>query len=172
MEPFVYISANNCMPDSLIWSHAELESFRKMDFANLIEKEVKLDKKYMDCYIRDTSYAWLEFNDCNNGRGYQLKMPFNKKNNMSIYKSALTKFDPKFKIEEGLAVSADYTFLYIEDKATGKTAKVKIAGDKELKIDWNELHKTFDSAHVTRTRAYVELFDQNEKRTVEKNITL
>ena len=39
---------------------------------------VAINKDYIHCVIKDTSYAWLVFNDCFTGRGIQIKLPFSK----------------------------------------------------------------------------------------------
>jgi hypothetical protein len=170
-KPYVYITASDCKPDSLIWSHSALDNNRKMAFNTLVDRPVYLNKANVSCYIKDTSYAWLKFNDCLTGRGYLMKLPFNKGNDLSNYTSALNNFDPQFKIAEGLICYADYTFIYVEDMETGKAAKL-LMNDEELKIDWNNIHKTFESVNVTRQKIEADILINGNKKHVEKNISL
>ncbi len=131
----------------------------------------KLNKDFIACYFKDTSYAWLEFNDCFTGRGYLAKLNFQKEAGRSKYTSALTRFDPKFMIADGLICYADYYAVYAEDILTGKTERLKLS-DKELKINWNQLHETIDSVNITRDRMYVELITNGERKPLEKKISM
>lgn len=169
-KPFVYITANDCLPDSLIWSHDLLDDNRKMGFRTLMERNIRMNKSAVECFIKDTSYAWLKFNDCVTGRGFVLKLPFNKKNSISNYSSALNSFDPQFKIQDGLICYADYAFLYVEDMNTGKVEKL-LLNDKELKIDFNNIHETFESVNVTRNKITANIIVDGVKKTVEKTIS-
>ncbi len=83
LKPYVYISAKNCVADTLIWSYSGMGVNRKMDFADMIGAVARLNKHFVRCIITDTSYAWLLFNDCSNGRGYYIKIPFAKSRNIS-----------------------------------------------------------------------------------------
>ena len=143
----------------------------KLDFNEVAGSGLRLNKNYLGCYFNDTSYAWLEFNDCFTGRGYLVKLNFNKKAGRSEYSSALTRFDPKFKIEDGLICYADYAFVYVEDITTGKIAKLLLS-DHELKIDYNNIHTVFDSANITRNRIFVNLIENGNKKPLEKQISL
>ncbi|HEU4574402.1 MAG TPA: hypothetical protein VFS36_05315 [Chitinophagaceae bacterium] len=170
-KPYVYISPKACSPDTLVWSNKYLVNNRKMDLAYLLGQPVTINAKYVDCYFKDTSYAWLQFNDCSTFRGFLLKLPYSKQYDISKYSSALTKFDPKFKIGDGLICYADYSFVYVEDMATGNKAQLKLA-DEELDIDFNNIHATFDSVNVTRTRIFVNLKQKGKITPLEKTISL
>jgi hypothetical protein len=170
-KSYVYISAKSCSPDTLVWSNKFLETERKMGLSNLLGQPVSLSSKYTNCFIKDTSYAWLWFNDCSTFRGFLLKLPYSKNESISKYSSALTNFDPKFKIAEGLICYADYAFVYVEDMATGKKEELQLA-DKELDINFNDIHATFDSVNVSRSRIFVSLLINGNKKTLEKNISL
>ena len=128
-QPYVYISANNCVADTITWSFIDMGINRKMAFSDLAGTSVKLNKDYIDCFIKDTSYAWLRFNDCSNGRGFLIKIPFDKKTNISRKASGLNKFDPKFSIAEGLIAYSDSGNIFVEDMATGK-AEMMTFGDQ------------------------------------------
>jgi hypothetical protein len=170
-KPHVYITASDCIADTVVWSHSGMVNNLKMDFNEVAATGLRLNKNYIGCYFNDTSYAWLEFNDCLTGRGYLVKLNFNRKAGRLKYSSALTRFDPKFKIEDGLICYADYSFVYVEDVKTGKIAKLLLA-DHELKIDYNNIHAVFDSANITRNRIFVKLIENGSERPLEKNISL
>lgn len=170
-KPFVYISVNDCMPDTVIWSHNKLASNLKIDFNEVAGSGLRINKDKIACYFKDTSYAWLEFNDCLTGRGFLAKLNYTKKSNRSKYTSALTHFDPKYKIEDGLICYADYTFIYVEDIYTGKTEKMLLA-DHEVKINYDQIHNTFDSVNISRNRIFIELIENGQKKPLEKKISL
>jgi hypothetical protein len=170
-KPYVYISVRDCVADTVIWSYSRMANNLKMEFSEVAAPGLRINKNYFGCYFNDTSYAWLEFNDCVTGRGYLVKLYFNKKAGRLKYSSALTRFDPKFKIEDGLICYADYSFVYVEDVKTGKGAKLLLA-DHELKIDYNNIHAVFDSANITRNRIFVNLIENGTKKPLEKKISL
>lgn len=171
LKPYVYISVKDCRADTIVWSHSLLATNRKMSFSELTGKEVLVNKDYIAAYFKDTSFVWLRFNDCITGRGFLLKLPFEKSANMSNYTSALNSFDPKFKIEDGLIVYFDNLFIYAQDMESGKVEKMKL-NDTRLEIDFDKVHKTFDSVHVTRDRIFVNLLMNDEKKSMEKSINL
>jgi len=170
-KPYVYISARGCTPDTILWSHANMVSNRKMGLSELLGQPVSINKQFVRCDFYDTSYAWVQLNDCSTFRGYFLKLPFDKKKSISKYSSGLTNFDPKYSVEDGLICYADYSFLYVEDKATGKIEKALLS-DKQLDIDFNNVHATFDSVNITRKRIFVTMKAGNEPKTIEKGINL
>jgi hypothetical protein len=170
-KPRVYISASSCSPDTILWSHANLLNNRKMGLSDLLGQPVTINKDFVRCEIYDTSFAWVQLNDCSTFRGYLLKLPFDKKKNISKYGGALTDFDPKYKIADGLVCYSDRAFIYVEDKVTGKIEKMKLA-DHSLDIDFNEIHASFDSVNVTRTHVYVNLVQNKEAKVIEKDISL
>jgi len=170
-KPYVYITANSCSPDTILWSHQNLENNRKMSISELLGKPVTINKEFVKCEIYDTSFAWVQLNDCSTFRGYLLKLPFDKKKTISKYSSGLTDFDPKYKIADGLVCYSDRAFLYVEDKVTGKIEKMKLA-DHSLDIDFDNVHAAFDSVNVTRNRIFVKLIQDNESKPIEKAISL
>lgn len=169
-SPYVSVSLSNCIPDTITWSHRQLATKRKMGFYELVGKEARLNKNFVKCYFKDTSYAWLRFNDCITGRGFLVKLPYNKADKWSIYTSALNDLDPKFSVEEGLIAYYDETFLYVQDMATGKKDKM-LMHDTPLKFDHNKIHETIDSIHVTRSKVWANLKIGNEWKGKEKNLT-
>jgi hypothetical protein len=170
-HPFVYLSVKNCKPDTLTWSHDQLSTNRKSGFYELVGKDVRLNKNYISCSFKDTSYAWLKFNDCVTGRGFLVKLPYSKSDKWSIYTSALNSFDPKFKVDEGLIAYYDDTFIYVQDPQTGKTEKMVMA-DKKLDIDYNDVHKTIDSVNISRTKIWANLTIDGQTKPKDKTISL
>ncbi len=170
-NPYVYISMAQCIPDTIFWSHEGLDKNLAIPFSDLVDRGLKINKTHTMAHIINDEHAWLELNDCETGRGYLIKLPYEKSNSISKYSSALTRFDKKFAIADGLICYADYSFVYVEDMATGKTQKL-LMGDAELKIDWKDLHATFDSVNVSRNRIFVTIIEYGKKRTLEKVISL
>jgi hypothetical protein len=169
-KPYVYISAANCIADTLTWSYIDMGVNRKMGFPDLLNTPVKLNKDYVSCFIKDTSYAWLLFNDCSNGRGYALKIPFNKKADLGRKSSALNKFDPKFSVADGLVAYSDRGNIFVEEMATGKIAMMTFGA--RVEIDYDAVHETVDSIHVTPDRIWAKVLLGNEWKTLEKKIEL
>jgi hypothetical protein len=171
LKPYVYISVKNCKADTIVWSHSLLATNRKMNFTELTGKEVWVNKDFIAAYFKDTSFVWLRFNDCITGRGFLLKLPFDKGANMSNYTSALNNFDPKYKVDDGLIAYFDNLFIYVQDMQSGKVEKMKL-NDTRLEIDFDKVHKTFDSVNITRNKIFVNLLVNDEKRPLEKTISL
>ena len=170
LKPYVYISAKNCNADTLIWSYEGMGVNRKMDLPDLVGAVVKLNKDFVRCIINDTSYAWLMFNDCSNSRGYLLKLPFDKKKNISRKSSAINSIDPKFSVADGLVAYTDRGNIFIEEIKTGKSAMMTFG--QMLDTDYDAIHKTIDSVNITSTRVWVKIKIENEWKALEKNITL
>ena len=165
LKPFVYITARNCVADTLMWSYDNMESNHKIGFPSLVGN-VSINKNFISCFIRDTSYAWLKFNDCSNGRGYLIKIPYSKGQKMSWKSSAINSYDPKFVIADGLIAYSDRGNLFAEEEATGKTAMMTFGS--RVEIDYDHVHETLDSVTVTPTymRARVKMND--EWKVIEK----
>lgn len=170
LEPRVSISVSNCLGDTLSWTHKELDAERKMQLSILLNNPVRLSDKAMDIYFKDTSYAYLTFNDCITGRGYLLKLPFNKKNDIQRVAGALNRFDPKFAVPQDLRAYTDRGSLFVVDVATGKEAQMTF-GEK-YPIDFTRIHETVDSIQVSRSRIWVRLFKNGQPVELEKNISL
>ena len=169
-QPYVYISADNCVADTVTWSYIDMGINRKLGLTDLVGTPVTLDKNKVGCFIKDTAYAWLYFNDCNTGRGSQLKIPFNKKENIGRKSSGLNAFDPKFSVADGLLAYSDRGNLFVEDMATGKTAMMTFGA--KVDIDYSKVHETVDSIHVTPTHVWAKVLLGSEWKTLEKNIEL
>jgi hypothetical protein len=143
---------------------------RKMGFADMVGTTVKLNKDNINCFIKDTSYAYLSFNDCSNGRGFLLKIPFDKKVTIGRKASALNAFDPKFDVADGLIAYSDRGNIFVEDVSTGKTAMMTF-GEK-VDIDYDAIHETVDSVNITPRRVWAKVLLGKEWKTFEKNIEL
>lgn len=170
LKPYLYISAKNCLPDSVIWSYKGLGTNRKLSFDDFGLKKFRLSKDHMSVFFGDTSYVWLLFNSCENGRGYLAKIPFNKSQKIVRKGSAINKFDPKFVVADGLAVHTDKGNIFVEDMATGKTAMMTFG--KMLEMDYDYIHDNIDSVNITPTRIWAKVKVDKDWTALEKNITL
>ena len=170
LKPYVYISANNCGVDTITWSYSGMGTDRKTGFEYLIGTKVNVNKDYLKCYIRDTAYAWLLFNDCITGRGFQVKLPYNKEGTFSLKSSGINGFDKKFSVEDNLVVNTDRGNIYVEDMQTGKKAMMTF-GEK-IDIDYDALHEHLDSVNITSSRIWVKVKAGEKWKELEKKITL
>jgi len=170
LKPYVFISASNCNADSVTWSYSGLGTNKKMGIADLVGVQVKLNPKAVSCFIKDTSYAWLAFNDCSNGRGYLLKFPFNKRDALDRKSSAINSFDPKFAVESGLIAYSDRGNLFVEDMATGKKAMMTFG--QRIEIDYDAIHDYIDSVNVTPTKIWAKVKIGNEWKEMQKTVEL
>jgi hypothetical protein len=170
LKPWVSISVKNCIADSITWAHDELPTNRQMHMGTLLDNLVRLNKSAISCFIKDTSYAWVAFNDCVTGRGYLMQLPFNKKQSLRKMSSAINSFDKKFVVPEDLRAYADYSTIYVEDINTGK--KESMTFKEEFKIDFNNIHEVVDSVNVSHDRIFVQLIKGGENLPLEKKISL
>ena len=170
LKPYVYITASSCIADTLTWSYSGMGVNRKMGIADLLNNMVHINKDYIKCFIKDTAYAWLMFNDCATGRGYQLKLPFNKTDNIGRKSSGINGIDPKFSIADNIVAYTDRGNIFVEEMATGKTAQMTFG--KALDIDYDAIHEHIDSVNVTSERIWVKVKIDNEWKELEKKITL
>jgi hypothetical protein len=169
LNPVVSIGLNACKADTLMWTH-DLAGSKMLSLRDDLGQDVFLSKSAIDCFFKDTSYAWLQFNDCKTGRGYLLKLPFSKAEERRKITAALTKFDPKFSIDPELVVYTDRGSVFVENLQTGKQAMLSF--DKPYKIDFNKLHEMVDSIHVTKDRIFVQMLRDGTKKPYEKKVSL
>src|ERR1044072_2739941 len=132
LKPYVYISAKNCIGDTLTWGF--IGQNKNIPF------EYRLNKDYTRCYIKDTSYALLVFNTCENGRGYFLKLSYAKKSSFRKSTTAINNFDSRFSVEDSLLAYTDKGNLFVEDIGNEKTASMTFG--KELDFDFDAIHET------------------------------
>jgi hypothetical protein len=170
LKPYVFISASDCIADTLTWSYKGMAVYRKMGLADLLNNSVHITRGYIKCVFNDTAYAWLMFNDCATGRGYQLKLPFNKTTNIGRKSSGINNIDPKFSIADNLIAYTDRGNIFVEEMATGKTAQMTFG--KALDIDYDAIHEFIDSVNVTAERIWVKVKIDNEWKELEKKISL
>lgn len=169
-HPYVSISQKNCIADTLTWTHDYLPSKRQMQMPTLLDNTVRVNRNFVNCYIKDTAYAYLSFNDCVTGRGYLLKLPFSKKESIAKITSALNAFDKKFVVPVDLRAYADRSTLYVVDIATDKKAQMTFK--EQYPIDFNDVHAIIDSINVSRSRLFVLLKKDGKDVPLEKAISL
>lgn len=162
LKPYVYISAKNCTGDTLTWGYSGQNKNIAFNY--------RLNKDYTRCIIKDTAFALLIFNTCENGRGYFLKLSYNKKASFRKSTSAINNFDPKFSVADSLLAYTDKGNIFVEDIATGKKANLTFG--KPLDFDFDAMHETLDSVNISRNRIWAKFKIDGEWKTAEKNITL
>lgn len=169
-HPLVTISKKNCAADTITWSHDHSFSIRQIVLPIVFDKPIKLNKSAIDCFIKDTTYAWLKFNDCVTGRGYLLKMPFDPKGNINKISGAINSFDKKFAVEKDIVAYTDRGTIYVEDVNTGK--KEAMTFKEEYPIDFEHIHEIVDTVNITHQRIFVQLIKNGQKVPFEKKIDL
>ena len=170
LKPYVYISAVNCLPDSVTWSYSGLGINRKLSFTDLSGTPFPIDKKMSRCFFNDTTYAYLLFNDCSNGRGYFVKIPFDKKKPISRKGSAINNFDEKFVVADEILAYTDKGNIFVEEMSTGKKAMMTFGSSTDM--DYDAMHEVLDSVNITTSRIWAKVKIDKEWKTMEKNITL
>ena len=170
LKPYVYISAKNCHADSIIWSYKGMGVNRKTGFSTLISSAPNINKNFIRCYIRDTAYAWLLFNDCSSGRGYQLRLPFRKSESFVIKSSGINNLDPKFAVPDNLIAYTDRGNIYIEDMSNGKKAMMTFG--KTANIDYDNIHESLDSVNITGSHIWVKVKIDGKWETHDKDYVL
>lgn len=167
LSPYVYITPNNCKPESIIRSHAAMGESLKTDFGS---GSAMINKDFVRCYFNDTSYAYLLFNDCETGRGYQIKLPFNTTGTISKRSSGINSIDPKFAVAENMIAYTDRGNIYVEEIRSGKKAMMTFG--KGLDIDYDAIHEFIDTVNVTPDRIWVRVKIDDKWTDLEKKITL
>lgn len=167
LNPIVAIGVNKCKADSMLWAYDLVDS-RLISLSEFLGQPVSLNKSAIDCYFKDTSYVWLQFNDCITGRGFLAKLSYDKAKESRKITGAFTKFDPKFSIDPELVAYTDRGSVFVENMATGQ--KATMAFDKAYDIDFNKLHETVDTVNITKGRIFVKMIE--EGKVYEKKISL
>lgn len=170
LEPAVYITSKDCKADSIIWTYNGLGELRTTSFESLIGRTPNINKDFIRCYFNNADVAWVMFNDCENGRGFQIKLPFDKSLSVSPKGSSLNNLDTKFSISDNLVVYTDRGNIYVEDMDTGKKAMMTF-GEK-LDIDYDAIHEHIDSVNITGTKIWTKVLVGKDWKVIEKNITL
>lgn len=162
LKPYVYISAKNCAGDTLTWGYTGQNKNIVFNY--------RLNKNYTRCFFKDTSFALLVFNTCENGRGYFLRFSFGKKASFKKSTGAINNFDPKFSVANGLLAYTDMGNIFVEDIATGRQALMTFG--QKLDFDFDAIHETLDSVNITPDRVWAKAKIDGEWKEFEKNITL
>lgn len=170
LKPYLVITGTSCKADTISWSYKGMGINRKTSIADIIGRDIVLNKDYVRCYIKDTAYANLIFNDCLSGRGYWLKLPFNKTANIGRKSGALNNFDRKFVIPDNLVAYTDRGNLFVEDLATGKNAMMTFGEDTGL--DFDAIHETIDSINVSPTKIWARVKLGGKWTDLEQNIVI
>jgi len=170
LKPYVLVTASKCQADTLAWSYDGMGVNRKVGIEDFLNERVYLNRKYVRCFFRDTAYAWVLFNDCATGRGYFLKLPFNKSATIGRKSSNINNLDPKFEISDELVAYTDRGNIFVEDMATGKQAMMTFG--KNLDIDYDALHDYIDSVNITASRIWVRVKIDDKWTDLEKDISL
>ena len=169
-KPTVSISMANCLPDSIIWSYEGLGTNRKTGFTYLIGSTVRINKNFVQVKFKDIDHAWVLFNDCYTGRGFQIKLPYDKNANFSLKSSGINNIDPKFEVADNLIVNTDRGNIFVEDAYTGKKAMMTFG--QKLDIDYDDIHEYIDSVQVTNDRIWVRIKVDKNWVDKEKKIVL
>jgi len=164
-KPFVYITSNNCKGDSITWGYTGAAARKtKFDY-----QDAKLNKDFARCIFKSNEFAYILFNDCATGRGFQIKLPYDKQQSFVMKTSGINNIDPKFSIADNLLAYTDRGNIYIEEITTGKKAMMTF-GEK-LDIDYDALHEYIDSVNVTDARIWVKVKIGEAWKELEKKIT-
>lgn len=169
LNPVVSIGLSACKADSVLWTH-DLAGSKMFSLREDLGQDVYLSPSAIDAYFKDTSYAWLQFNDCKTGRGYLMKLPYSKSEDRRKITGAFTKFDPKFSIDSNLIVFTDRGSVFVENLENNNKATMPF--DKAYDIDFNKLHEMVDSVHVTRDRIFVQMIRNGKPVPYEKKVSL
>jgi len=165
-NPFVYITPNNCKGDTLVWGYTGIASRKtKFDYP-----DAKLNKDFARCIFKDNEFAYILFNDCATGRGFQIKLPYDKTQSFVMKTSGINSIDPKFSIADNLLAYTDRGNIYVEEITTGKKAMMTF-GEK-LDIEYDDIHEHIDSVNVTNTKIWVKVKVGGAWKELEKKITL
>jgi len=162
LKPYVYISAKNCVGDTLTWGYVGQNKNIAFNY--------RLNKDFTRCTFKDTSFALLVFNTCENGRGYFVKFSFGKKASFTKSSSAINNFDPKFFVANGLLVYTDMGNIFVEDVMSGKQAVMTFG--QQLDFDFDAIHETLDSVNITPGRIWAKAKVNGAWKEFEKNISL
>lgn len=166
----VIITIDGCKPDSLTWTHRKAGMTRQVSLSDFLNRQVRLNRSAINVAFQDTSLVWLSFNDCITGRGYLLKLPYNKSKTIQKISGALNSFDHKFVVDDDLRAYTDEGNIYVDNVKTGKGTMMTFK--KKYPIDFYHIHDVVDSINVTKSRIFVRLRENNQNVDFEKNIGL
>lgn len=165
------LKMTKCAGDSIMWTHGKTFIKKQIHLPEFLGKSIKMNKTAVRCAFQDTTKIWFSFNDCINGRGYLLKLPYSGNAGMEKITGALNSFDPKFSVDPDLRAYTDRGNLYVANVVTGKETSMTFK--KEFDIDFDDIHKSVDSVNVTKQKMYIKLKDTDgSEKVFEKNIEL
>lgn len=166
-KPFIVVAFKDCKIDSIHYEKGGMGVIKDITFAEFIDKDIKPAKEAFDVKIFGGTHAWLRFNDCATGRGYAVKLGFDKNVTEAKYTSAINNFDPKFKVADGLVAYYDNTFIYVQDMETDKVAQQLLTDVGVRDINYNKPHSLIDSVNITKENIYAKIFFDG--KTIEHN---
>lgn len=167
LQPYIYITAKDCRPGSIIRGHDAMGASLKTDFGFA---SASINKDFVRCLFSDTAFAYILFNDCATGRGYQVKLPFSKTGTISKRSSGINSLDPKFAVADNMIAYTDRGNIYVEDVKSQKKAMMTFG--KGLDIDYDAIHEYIDTVNVTPERIWVKVKIDDKWTELEKKITL
>jgi hypothetical protein len=167
LEPYIHIVPDNCAPSKIIRGYKGMGTSLTTDFGFT---SANINKDYMRVLFGDTAFAYILFNDCLTGRGYQMKLPFNKTGTISKRQSGINNIDPKFAVANNMVAYTDRGNIFVEEVGTGKTAMMTFG--KMMDIDYEAIHEYIDSVNVTSERIWVRVKIDEKWTELEKKITL
>lgn len=167
-NPLVIISFKDCKIDSINWEKDGLGVKKAINFSEFVGKEVRISKEKISGEIIEAKFAWIKFNDCTTGRGFIIKLPFDKTGNTSKITSALNSFDPNYKVAEGLVSYYDNTFIYVEDIKTGLIAKTLLTDTGVRNIDYDYVHSLIESVDITTSHIKATIIVDGFPKQIDK----
>lgn len=168
-EPYVKLIPGNCLVDTVVWSSKLIPSKRKIHLSTNLEMIPAIDKSTIKCYIWDTTYAVLLFNDCLTRRGFWLKLPLGRSGKTEQSLSSFNNADPRYKVEEGLICYKSNNTFFVEDFMTGKKASVQLPSPT---LEFETTYDVVDSVNVSRSRFFLNLKEGGKTTSFEKSIEL
>ncbi len=163
-KPSIEIVPKDCSADSIFINSASMATMTKTKFDYAGKK---LNKSFVRCLFKDADYAWILFNDCENGRGYQLKIPFKSGVSYEKRSSGLNNLDKKFVVADNIVAAMDRGNIFIEDITTGKKAMMTL-GEEIKDLDYDDIHQYVDSINITNDRIWAKVLLNNKWEEKEK----
>jgi hypothetical protein len=160
------IRFTDCQPAYVTWENKWTK--RTTDLSEF--SELKLNPSFVECAFQDTVAAWLSFNNCVNGRGYLLKLPYSEANPIGRYKAALNRFDKKFSVDPELRAYTDGGNIYVVNVKTGKAAEMTFK--EAYQVDYDKIHDVIDSINISKSRIFVKLLKEGKDVPLEKQVSL
>lgn len=168
-EPYVKLIPGNCLVDTVVWSSKVIPSKRKIHLSTILGMIPAIDKSTVKCYIKDTSYAFLLFNDCLTRRGFWLKLSLGQTEEIEKSLSAFNTADPRYSIEEGLICYKANNTFFVQEIMTGKKASVDLPSPT---LEFETMYDVVDSVNVSRGRLFLNLKKGSKTTAFEKSIEL